>query len=294
MTTEMERRQTLWDKRYTEEGHIWGDEPSMTARIVADTLTTSNNNLVEVGFGYGRDVIELVQNGHHVTGIEESLTGFNEAGAQILARNKRSQAILLWGEFTRAGMPTNYYDAMLSHRMLHLLGDNGLVRAFANKAAKILKPDGLLCISARDKRDFDSEQMKERADGRYEYTIEGREGHIINLWDENLFREVFERYFHIERFYQGEEIESQKNANKNSHFTIMVARKKNPAVDGSQAHAMDTVPSATYIEYSEDGNKNLNTEPYHTESRKRKTQQPAVSMAHYREAVVSTPTLAIT
>lgn len=220
----------LWDRRYEEEGHIWGDEPSQTARIVTDLLDFPNNNIIEVGYGYGRDLVEMVRNGHRVYGIETSTVGQNEAIRSLREIGRENQAGLLKDEFTNAAIPTNFFDALYSHRMLHLLGSNGLVRAFANKASKVLKPGGLICISARDKRDFDPEQMKDLGNGQAEYIIEGREGHVITFWDEERFKDVFSEHFDIsDNFIKGEEIESLKNPDKVSNFTIMTGHKKKPS-----------------------------------------------------------------
>lgn len=219
----------FWSRRYVKEGHIWGDDPSMTAELLAEQLNPVSN-ILEVGFGYGRDIIELVQQGHRVTGVEMAIVGLNEATRQLREKLNAGQAHLHVGEFSRASLPKEEFDAVFSHRMLHLLGQNGLVRAFANRAAGILKPDGLLYVSARDPRDFNPEQMIKHPDKTVTYRedieeLGDRKGQLITLWDEARFRETFEKKFDILGFKQGQEIESQVNPIP-SYFTIMMARKK--------------------------------------------------------------------
>ncbi|MCB1532855.1 MAG: class I SAM-dependent methyltransferase [Alphaproteobacteria bacterium] len=219
--------ETLWDKRYTKEGAIWGWEPSETAKLLAEKLAPASK-VLEVGFGYGRDIAELVKEGHFVHGLEESTVGLNLAVQELKKFGLSNKSHLTFGEFTSAALPQEYFDAIYSHRVLHLLKDNGLVRAFANSAARGLKSGGLLFISARDERDFDPEQMIKLEDGRaaYKDTVKGREGHIISFWSEERFEKTFSKKFKILSFVKGQEIESSTNPGKMSHYTIMMAEKK--------------------------------------------------------------------
>lgn len=217
----------LWDKRYATEGAIWGWEPSETAMLLAEQLAPASK-VLEVGFGYGRDIVELAKQGHIVHGLEESTVGLKLAVEQLKQYGLSNKAHLTFGEFTSAAIPKKYYDAIYSHRVLHLLGDNGLVRAFANSASRGLKPGGLLYLSARDHRDFDPEQMTSLPDGRaaYKDTVKGREGHIISFWNKERFQETFSKKFNILGFEHGQEIESKNNPGKLSNYTIMIAEKK--------------------------------------------------------------------
>lgn len=213
----------FWSKRYVEEGHIWGDEPSMTAERLAERLNRAAT-VLDVGCGYGRDIVEFVQQGHTVHGIEKAVVGLSEASESIREYIDRGQAHLILGEFSRSALADDSFDAISSHRLLHLLGDNGHVRSFVNTAARVLKPGGLLYVSARDDRDFNPEQMIRRSDGQAEY--KDRPGHLISFWNEARFRESFGRKFEILDFEKGTEIESKINP-VDSHFTLMKARKRN-------------------------------------------------------------------
>ena len=50
---------TFWDHRYSAEGAIWGDGPSPTA-LLASRYLRPGTRVLEVGFGYGRDLAFLV------------------------------------------------------------------------------------------------------------------------------------------------------------------------------------------------------------------------------------------
>lgn len=212
----------LWDSRYEAEGHIWGDDPSLTGRLLVKKLAPVSY-VLEIGFGYGRDLSEILQHGHRAYGIEVAASGHTEAGRLLDEYIMSGQAQLLRGEFARASLPKGEFDAVISHRVLHLLGKNGLVRAFGNHAARVLKPGGLLMVSARNPQDFNADQMVPKGDGFAEY--KDRPGHLIRFWNEKMFEDAFSDDFEILEFVHGKEIESVKNP-IDTHFTIMVARRK--------------------------------------------------------------------
>lgn len=212
----------FWSKRYAREGHIWGDEPSLTAQRLIDVLGP-DSKVLDIGFGYGRDLVHMLNEGHRVYGIEKATIGLSEATRQVQQYLDHGRGHLILGEFTNADLKQESFDAVMSHRVLHLLGQNGLTTAFANRAAGVLKPGGLLYVSARDPRDFNAEQMKWVGENAAEY--KNRPGHLISFWNEERFRKIFERKFDIIGFQEETEIESTSNP-VNSHFTIMMARKK--------------------------------------------------------------------
>lgn len=216
-----------WNKRYEKWHRLWGDKPSPSAKFLLDRLDDVSH-VLEVGFGYGRDALALCQAGHSVTGLELSSSGLSQACEQMGAYLRSGRAHLGIGEFTSAKLPNGSFDAVFSHRTLHLMGNNGLVDAFAARAAKVIKVGGLLVISARDTRDFDPAQMLKRADGMIEYKPEvpDRQGQLISLWDEARFRETFEEKFRILDCIPSEEIEAVNNPDKKARFTVMVAVRK--------------------------------------------------------------------
>ncbi len=219
----------VWDRRYRTEGHIWGDEPSMTGETVVSMLDP-RSHVLEFGYGYGRDLQEILLHGHSVYGIEKSDEGHAEAQKVLKPFVVSGQAqLLLIGDFTKASLPKEGFDAFFSHRTIHLLGKNGLVRAFNALAARVVKPGGLLVVSARNPDDFNPTQMVWNNDGTAQYKDEpefkDRIGQNLRFWDEKLFTDTFQSNFDIIGFKHGTEIESQKNP-VDTHFTMMIARRK--------------------------------------------------------------------
>lgn len=211
-----------WSKRYEREGHIWGDDPSPTALLLANILRP-NSKVFEYGYGYGRDVVELMARGHHVQGIDEAAEGLKEATKMVAKMLNGRVATLSSGDFAQTILPRGQFDAVTSHRMLHLLGNNGKVRAFVESAAHVLKPGGLLYVSARNQNDFHDEKMVRISDDLVER--KDRPGHLISLWDQARFEKVFGQNFEMIDFVDGQEIESM-GSNEMTNFTIMAAKKK--------------------------------------------------------------------
>lgn len=193
----------FWSDRYEKEGQIWLDTPSLTALFV-EKVANKKLEILEVGFGYGRDVAYLSQKGYQLSGIEQAEVGYQMAQQQLQGLSPD----LIQGDF----LTTNFnqqYDIIYSHRVAHLFTEVDQVQDFAQKLASTVKPKGKIFISARDARG----------------TKPKRKGHQVNFWDENRFETVFEKDFLIQQFTKGEEIESKSNPQP-TYFTLMIAERR--------------------------------------------------------------------
>ena len=86
----------FWDARYSREGPIWGEGPSPTALLVAQHMRPGAR-ILEIGFGYGRDLVFLGRQKGVVSGIDLSLVG------------------------REIDFPAPGYDMVVCHRLAHLL-----------------------------------------------------------------------------------------------------------------------------------------------------------------------------
>ena len=198
----------FWDRRYDAEGNIWTHQPSLTVLSLRRNLP-KKSKVIEIGSGYGRDVYFLAKSGYQITAVEQSTVGFEMMEAHLNTQNLECPPTLLNEDFMSVQLPLEYYDAIYSHRVLHLLDSSEVIKNWVRKIFEILAPDGWLFISARDQRDKKPD----------------RKGHHIVTWNENRFRQVFEDDFRIINFLQSDEIESRTNPNR-MFFTLMIARKK--------------------------------------------------------------------
>lgn len=210
----------FWSKRYLKEGQLWGDKPSAAAYF-AGSLSDKGSKVFDIGYGYGRDLIYVAEAGHEVSGIDPAEVG-KDMAVKLLEDSGHDASGVIVGDFNKAALSVDYFDTVFSHRVLHLIPENE-IEAFVEQCAKILKKGGLICIAARDNRDFNPTQMVMHKDGRAEYIH--RKGHFISFWNEERFKKAFSKHFYIEGFVEGSEIESVQNPVP-SYYTAMLAKRK--------------------------------------------------------------------
>ncbi len=214
----------LWERRFASEGNMWGETPSKTAVILNDWLEP-RSLVAEFACGYGRDMIYLAGEGHRIMGYEAAASGREAARKHLTANGVIAGAEIRDESYFYPDLEEASVDAVLSHRALHLLNE-GEVDWFAEASRYILKPGGLLCVSARDRRDFDPLQMTALDGGRgaAEYRRDDRQGHRIRFWSADLFHATLGDRFHLLRAYMGQEIEAVSNPAARAHFTVFLAQ----------------------------------------------------------------------
>lgn len=213
---------TFWNGRYNALGPCWGDGGSPTLRVALRHFSRHGRAL-EIGFGYGRDVVPLAGYGLDVTGLDPSDAGL--ALAEQRLRAHRLSAHLMTADFTEAVLPAAAFDAVLSHRTLHLMTGPGAVERFAGRLAMVTRPGAIVCIGTRDLRDLDHGRMNSHPHGPHVYEYADRPGHVISYWDEDRFRDTFAADFDIQSFEQATEPEASDNPVP-CYLTIMVARRR--------------------------------------------------------------------
>lgn len=207
----------FWDRRYQAEGAIWGEQPSPTAGLAAPYLAPGAR-VLDVGSGYGRDLAFLIGRGCHVVGIDASREGHRLAVQRLMGSGE-----LLPGRFEDLSLPEGAFDAVLSHRMAHLLLTPQSVADFAARMHGLLRPDGILAVGARSSADRDPAEMVALGEGVYEYRR--RPGHRIRYWDEEAFRRLFGGLFAVLALTPAVEDESHANPVP-CRLMVLIARKK--------------------------------------------------------------------
>lgn len=211
---------TFWDQRYRDEGAIWGEDPSPTAIHVKERANPKSA-ILDVGFGYGRDMAYLLKRGHRVSGVDLSHVG-QEHALNRFTREELSAADLKVADYSQNVFPTESFDVIYSHRVAHLLTTEDAIHAFALVTYELLKPKGLFCLGVRDTRDLDPQAMCSVGPDVYEY--KHRPGHRIRYWEEASFRRVFGESFEILSLSEALEPESFERPVP-CCLTIMTARK---------------------------------------------------------------------
>jgi len=210
----------FWDRRYVAEGAIWGEGPSATAAVACRHLA-AGARVLDVGFGYGRDLVFLARRGCRVAGVELSQEGRRMAEERLHREGLWAEA-LLGGPFEDASVPGMPFDALLSHRVAHLLVTPESVARFARRAGAALRSGGLLCVGVRNRRDLDPGAMTPVGNGVFEYR--DRPGHRIRYWDDESFGGAFGDDFTMLLLTEAVEEECRARPAP-CHLTVMVARK---------------------------------------------------------------------
>lgn len=228
----IDKQRTLWSDRYKSTGHLWGEGPSVTAvllRAALDRLNAGSDRLrqvITIGAGTGRDEVHLSSNGANVLAFELASSGV-KLGKALAKKNGVDDRIEWKIQDFSTSTSRKEHDALLSHRTLHLLNDDQVVK-FKRKASSWVKSGGVLAVSARNYEDFNPEQMRwvSQDEGVAEYKDPSRDGHIIHFWNEARFEKTFGEDFDIKGFSREREIESIDNADTHSSITVMVATRK--------------------------------------------------------------------
>lgn len=210
----------FWDRRYRSEGAIWGEQPSPTA-VRAAAYLPARARVLDIGFGYGRDLSFLASRACRVSGAELSHEGHRLAEQRLAAQGNSPEQLYL-GRFEELALPEASFDAIISHRMAHLLLSAEAVAVFVDRLHRLLRPGGLLAIGARNLDDLDPAKMVPIGEQVYEYR--NRPWHRIRYWDDESFRQRFGDRFTIDKLERASEDESRPNAVL-CHLTILIAHK---------------------------------------------------------------------
>ncbi len=111
----IDEKKAYWDSRYSKEGKIWGDTPSMSAQYALKLFKKYRINTILVpGSGYGRHTKFFSNLNYKVTGIELSPVAFNIAKKfDLKSKFINDSAITI----ESLG---NKFDAIFCFNLLHL------------------------------------------------------------------------------------------------------------------------------------------------------------------------------
>lgn len=137
----LQQLEFYWEARFAEEGRIWGETPSNSARLALERFREAGVRRVLVyGAGYGRHTELFAEAGIDVTGVEISTT------ACTLAQSYSPRTRIVHGSALEVTFPAGSFDAIYCYNMLHLLRAPER-QALLDKCYVELRPGGL-CVMA--------------------------------------------------------------------------------------------------------------------------------------------------
>ena len=174
----------FWNRRYQEEGRVWGDLPSRTAKYALELFRKSSVDRILVpGSGYGRNSKLFSESGFDVSGVDISRVAHELAIKYDPLTKHYCQSVL------DMSLNDNEYDAIYCFNTLHLF--HAKERAlFLKECANKLRDDGLLFFTVFSE--------KEPSFGRGmkidEYTFESRPGRPTHYFTEHDLRDHFKDF----------------------------------------------------------------------------------------------------
>jgi SAM-dependent methyltransferase len=165
-----------WDKRFEDEGKIWGELPSRTAQHAFELFRSANVESVLVpGSGYGRHTKFLSTCGFDVTGIEISSVACN------LAREFDPLSRVYNASVLDMPFDTNRYDAVYCFNVLHLFRENDRY-VFIEQCDNKLNRGGLMFFTVFSEKESSFGKGREVERNTFE-SRPGRPAHYFTATD---------------------------------------------------------------------------------------------------------------
>jgi SAM-dependent methyltransferase len=177
MTT---RGTDFWDRRFDEEGALWGTQPAPSA-ISATSLFrgTGVKRVLVSGCAYGRHALHFAREGFDVVGLDASDTALELA--RQAAPDEALALEFVQGDVCSIPLPDGSVDAIYERALLHLLLAAERAAAIA-EYRRVLRSRGLLFITAFSVYDAECGDGEEVEPGTYD-AKGGRPAHFFTERD---------------------------------------------------------------------------------------------------------------
>lgn len=141
------RVKDYWNRRYVEEGHIWGDEALLGVRLIADVLASvGTTSVLLVGAGYGRNARYLARQGFQVEAVDVAPEAVRLARLYSQAHGT-PEFRAIEADTRQLPFPSAHFDAVVADKLLHLLAPAEALTA-VNEWKRVVVPHGFIGASA--------------------------------------------------------------------------------------------------------------------------------------------------
>ena len=178
----------FWDKRFNEEGKVWGELPSKSAHHAMELFRKHDiKSILVPGSGYGRNTRLFSSSGFNVTGIEISGTASN------LAKQFDPKSKVYEGSVLDMSFVPGTFDAIYCYNVLHLFCESER-KLFIQECIEKLGEPGLAFFTV-----FSEEEPSFGQGGEVESnTYESRPGRPTHYFTEDDLRGHFRNFEIIE------------------------------------------------------------------------------------------------
>ncbi len=204
-----------WEKRFLDEGKIWGVKPSKSAYLAIKLFKKYNVKKILVpGAGYGRNTKLLSDSEFEVTGIEISKTAID------LAKSFDSNSRFFEGSILNMPFSNEVYDAIYCFNVLHLFLREDRFN-FIIKCFDQLKFGGYVFFTVFSEKELSFGKGKKLEHN----TFESKPGRPTHYFTQNDLYEHFADYIIIKNGIIKEE-ENHGNLGKHCHILRYIFAKK--------------------------------------------------------------------
>ena len=208
--------QDYWNSRFSKEGKIWGEKPSITANIALEYFQKHNIKSIFVpGAGYGRNTKLFSSNSIKTTGIEISEIAYN------LAKVFDPQSEISLGSVYDLPSITQKYDAIYCFNVLHLFTEENRKNVL-KFCANIIKIQAILFFVVFSDEEATFGKGKEIEPN----TFESKPGRPVHYFSEMDLKSLFHE-FNILELGQIKEKENHGIRGEHVHnLRYIIAQKK--------------------------------------------------------------------
>ena len=138
-----------WDDQYTRYKHLWGDKPSELAIFAIAYLRrqrfqTERMNIIDIGCGYGRDALHLLQHtGCRILGIDNSPKAIEMA---LTICSKEPQLNIRFNCCSFTELMSKEFDVVFMSNLYQLLKPHERAE-LRDAIRRVLQPSGLVFLS---------------------------------------------------------------------------------------------------------------------------------------------------
>ncbi len=210
----------FWDRRFEEEGKIWGDQPSPSAEAAARLFQVWEVEKVLVpGCAYGRHCLYFSAQGFEVIGLDSSRPALDLAEKAASERNAKVDFIK--ADVSAIPLSPGDVDAIYDRALLHLLLAEERRKAVA-EYHRVLRKDGILfltCFSTEDAEFGEGPEIEPN-------TFDAKGGRPAHFFSEAELKAGFPG-FHISVLRRTVEYEEHGDEEGHyHHFWQMIAEKE--------------------------------------------------------------------